>query len=70
MGWGRSHCLFRAIGEKDALGRAGGCARVARPGRITRVIIGPHGPNRGHRQACWELNLAGPLPPRFRRHDG
>ena len=27
-------------------------ARVARSGRITRVIIGPHGPNRGHGQAC------------------
>ena len=33
-------------------GRAPARARPARSQRITRVILGPHGPNRGHGQAC------------------
>jgi hypothetical protein len=33
-------------------GRAPARAPPARSQRITRVILGPHGPNRGHGQAC------------------
>ena len=47
-------------------GRARGGARSARARRITRVILGPRPPNRGHRQACWARMSAAPLSRRDR----
>ena len=46
--------LYRKLG---ATSRADAVARAEALGlldldRITRVILGPHGPNRGHPQAC------------------
>jgi len=58
-----------ASSREDAVARAAALG-LLRPHRITRVILAPNRPFRGHDQACLALDVTASLPSRRRRRAG